>query len=74
MNGVRPALPGVTGNRARGLLSLRDPGVERLISNLPGVEPHEMNGLRRFTAALLRSINQWDIDRRIARAAERGRK
>jgi hypothetical protein len=40
---------------------MRIDGVERLIANLPGGDPDNLNDLRSFTIGLTRAVTSWQV-------------
>lgn len=72
--GVRPApSPGVIGQRARGVLSLRNRSEEALIAHMDWLDPSQRDPLRRIARKLMQEASNWQIEQAQRRASERGR-
>lgn len=57
---------------SRPVLTLRDPGVERLLAHLPPyAAPDSLDDTRRWGCALMRSASRWQLDKRRRNALAR---
>lgn len=57
----------------REVLSLRDPGVERLLVGLPDyASPEKLEPTRRWARALIASVSRWEMDKRKRNSLSRG--
>lgn len=57
----------------RPILTLREPGVEKLLANLPGPPPDQIDEVRRWAVALMAAASNFQIVKAQQAARERKR-
>lgn len=67
METEKPQIAATLINRRKSTLSVRDPGIERLIANLSIDTPSGRDAMRKLAIAITRMVSEWQIARAKAR-------